>query len=409
MMDFHDSPQEAAFRAEARAWLRSNAPKHELASNEPYDEAKLVARGRSWQRCKADGGYAAILWPPELGGRGGTAIEEVIFAEEEGRYHIPTGPFIGIGLQMAVPTVMAHGTPEQVARLASPTLRGEYTWCQLFSEPGAGSDLAGVRTRAIRDNDGWIVNGQKVWSSWAHHADWAILLARTDPTIPKHRGLTFFVLDMRTAGIEVRPIRQISGKSDFNETFLTDVRIPDTNRIGPIGGGWKCAMTTLMSERVGSGTDMGDGLALSTLIEMARSIPRDGRSSLEDASVRRKISRWYAQEQGLKYFGARLLTQVSKGRPLGAEAALAKLVYASKLQEMACFAMELQEFAGVFAAPLNSPQANVFNAYFWSAAMRIAGGADEILRNQIAERILDLPGEIRADRDVPFDQLPAAR
>jgi alkylation response protein AidB-like acyl-CoA dehydrogenase len=408
-MDFHDSPQEAAFRAEARTWLRANAPKFEIRPNEPYNETKLVAGGRAWQRCKADAGFAAILWPRELGGRGGTAMEDVIFEEEERKYHIPTGPFIGIGLRMGIPTVMAHGTPEQVARLTGPTLRGEYTWCQLFSEPGAGSDLAGIRTRAVRDGDGWVLNGQKVWSSWAHHADWAILLARTDPSVPKHKGLTFFVLDMKTAGIEVRPIRQISGKSDFNETFLTDVRIPDTNRVGAVGAGWKCAMTTLMNERVSSGEEGGDVFNLSSLFEMARAVPRHGAPAINDSNVRQKLSRWYAQEQGLKYFRARLLTQVSKGRPLGAEAALAKLVYAKKLQETTSYAIELQEYAGAVGAPLNQAQSGVFDAYFWSAAMRIAGGADEILRNQIAERVLGLPGEIRADKDVPFDQLTTER
>jgi len=404
-MDFRDSAQEAAFRIEARAWLTASAPEFEIRANEPYDEARLVERGRAWQHCKAAAGFAAILWPRALGGRGGTAMEDVIFEEEEHKYHLPTGPFIGIGMRMAIPTVMTHGTAEQVARLAGPTLRGEYTWCQLFSEPGAGSDLAGIRTRAARDGDSWVVNGQKVWSSWAHYGDWAILLARTDPTVPKHRGLTFFVLDMKTPGIEVRPIRQISGKSDFNETFLTDVRIPDANRVGAVGAGWKCAMTTLMNERVGSGEDAGDVFSLSNLIAIARTVERHGKPAIDDSSVRQKISRWYAQEQGLKHFRARLLTEVSKGHPLGAEAALAKLVYAKKLQETTRFAIELQGYAGAVGAPLNTAQADVFAAYFWSAAMRIAGGADEILRNQIAERVLGLPGEIRTDKETPFDQL----
>lgn len=408
-MDFHDSAQEAAFRAEARAWLAANAPEFEIRANEPYDEVRLVERGRTWQHRKAAAGFAAILWPRELGGRGGTAMEDVIFDEEERKYHIPTGPFIAIGMRMAIPTVMTHGSTEQVTRLAGPTLRGDYTWCQLFSEPGAGSDLAGIRTRAVRDGDNWVVNGQKVWSSWAHHADWAILLVRTDPTVPKHRGLTFFVLDMKTPGIEIRPIHQISGKSDFNETFLTDVRIADANRVGPVDAGWKCAMTTLMNERVGSGEDAGDAFPLSDLIAMARAVERRGKPAIDDSSVRQKISRWYAQEQGLKYFRARLLTEISRGRPLGAEAALAKLVYAKKLQETSSFAIELQEYGGAVGAPLNAAQAAVFDAYFWSSAMRIAGGADEILRNQIAERVLGLPGEIRTDKDTPFEQLTTER
>lgn len=408
-MDFNDSPQEAAFRAEVRAWLQKNATAHVLRANEPYDEAKLVERGRAWQRCKADAGYAAILWPREFGGRGGTPMEGVIFEEEERRYAIPTGPFVAIGMSMAIPTMLVHGTREQLSRFAQPTLRGDDLWCQLFSEPGAGSDLAAIRTRAVRDGDAWIVNGQKVWSSWAHHADWAILLARTDPSVPKHRGLTFFVLDMKSPGVEVRRIRQISGKSDFDETFLTDVRIPDSHRIGAVGDGWKCAMTTLMNERVGSADDTNEGLSLQALLAMAQITRVDGMPALEDASVRQQIARWYAQEQGLKYFRARLLTQLSKGGTPGPEAALAKLVYARKLQEKTRFAMQMQEYAGVVGAPLNPAQASVFDAYYWSAAMRIAGGADEILRNQIAERVLGLPGEIRADKDVPFDKLPGGR
>jgi alkylation response protein AidB-like acyl-CoA dehydrogenase len=405
-MDFNDTPEEAAFRGQARDWLRANAPKHELRADEPYDEVRLVERGRAWQLCKAEAGFAAILWPRELGGRGGTAMEEVIFDEEERKYHIPTGPFMVIGMSMAIPTLMTHGTPEQLTALARPTLRGELTWCQLFSEPGSGSDLAGLRTRAVRDGDDWIVNGQKVWSSWAHLADRAILLARTDPSLPKHRGLSFFVLDMKTPGIDVRRIRQISGRSDFNETFLTDVRIPDSNRVGAVGEGWKCAMTTLINERASPLEDTGDQFPLGSLIEMAGSVSRDGKPALADSSVREKLARWYAQERALKHFRARLLTGISRGRPVGAEAALSKLVYARKLQETTRFAMELQEYAGVVSGPANRGQTQVFDAYFWSAAVRIAGGTDEILRTQIAERVLGLPGDVRMDKDLPFDRLP---
>lgn len=408
-MDFNDTAEEAAFRAQARDWLRANAPKHEVRPDEPYDEAKLVAGGRAWQRCKAEAGFTGILWPRELGGRGGTAMEEVIFDEEERKYRIPTGPFIVIGMSMAIPAVMIHGTPEQLSALARPTLQGDITWCQLFSEPGAGSDLAGLRTRAVRDGDDWIVNGQKVWNSWAHLADRAILLARTDPSVPKHRGLSFFVLDMKSPGIDVRRIRQISGRSDFNETFLTDVRIPDSNRVGAVGDGWKCAMTTLLNERASPIEDTGDQFSLSSLIEMARATLRDGKPALGDSSVRQKIAHWFAQERALKHFRARLLTSVSRGRPFGAEAALSKLVYARKLQETTRFAMELQEYAGVVSGPANPTQTRVFDAYFWSAAVRIAGGTDEVLRTQIAERVLGLPSEARTDKDLPFDQLPTGR
>ena len=403
-MDFNDTPQEAAFRAEVRAWLAGNAAEYARPPRAPWSEAEIVARGRAWLRRKAEAGYATITWPKEIGGRGGTPMEAVILGQEEGGYTLPEGPFSKIGVNMACPTIRRHGTAEQYERFAGPTLRGEILWCQLFSEPGAGSDLAGVRTKAVRDGDAWIVSGQKVWSSWAHHADWAILLARTDPGAPKHKGLTFFVLDMKTPGIEVRPIRQINGKSDFNETFLTDVVIPDSCRIGAVGEGWACAMTVLMNERAGSG-----GAAESfarKLVRQAGDTQRDGGSALDSAAVRQKLARWYAEEQGLKYFGYRMLTSLSKGEPPPPSAAMVKLVSATLLQETRAFAMDLDEVGGLFEDEGRPERDEVFLDYLWSSALRIAGGADEILRNQLAERMLGMPGEMRADKDVPFDQLP---
>lgn len=225
-MDFNDTPQEALFRQEARQWLAANAPAFE--KSEGISEAQEVALGKAWQKRLSEGGYAGILLPRQYGGRGATIAEATVFGEEESKYHLAKEAYIGIGLGMALPVIFKHGTPEQIEKFAGPTLRGEMTWCQLFSEPSAGSDLAAVRTRAVRDGNDYVVNGQKVWSSWAHHSDWGILIVRTDPGLPKHKGLTFFVVDMKTPGIEVRPIRQISGASDFNETFLPfDVIVGD--------------------------------------------------------------------------------------------------------------------------------------------------------------------------------------
>lgn len=410
-MDFDDSAEEAKFRAEVRAWLAGVAAEYKTPPAKPYSDAELVARAKAWQRKKADAGYAAILWPKEVGGRAGTRMQHLIFIEEEQRYHIPTGAFVAIGFGMAVPTVMAHGTPEQVKRLAGPTLRGEITWCQLFSEPGAGSDLAGLRTRAVKTGGKWLVNGQKVWSSWAHHADWGIILARTDTSVVKHKGLTFFFVDMKTKGIDVRPIKQISGKSDFSETFLTDVEIPDENRVGAPGDGWKCAMTTLMNERMGSGgPSRASVVGIEALIARAREIETDDGPAITNSAVREKLARWYAIDRGIHYFRYRILTQLSKGQSPGAEAAVPKLASASKQQELCAFAMDLQDLGGLIGdAALNPGQAEFIDDFFWSAAMRIAGGADEILRNQIAERVLGLPGDIRADKDLPFDQLPSGR
>ena len=402
-MDFKDAPQEAAFRAEARAWLAANAPAHVVPDAGRLDDADEVRRGRAWQRALQDGGYAGVLLPKALGGRGGTIVEAVVFGEEESRFNLPKGPYIGIGLGMALPVISKHGTPAQIERHAGPTLLGEMTWCQLFSEPGAGSDLAGVRTRAVRDGDDWVVNGQKVWSSWAHHADYGILVARTDPSVPKHKGLTFFVLDMKTPGIDVRPIRQISGASDFNETFLTDVRIPDSARIGAVGEGWSCCMTVLMGERLNQGG--GERAGIKALIDYAAATPRGGGTALDNGAVRLALATAYAEEQAEKHFQARLRTMVSRGENPGALAAMVKLAYASRLQKTSGLALEVRGLDALAPDPADTASQRIQHDYIWSTALRIAGGADEVLRNQISERVLGMPSEVRADKDVPFDQL----
>jgi acyl-CoA dehydrogenase len=401
-MDFEDTPQEAAYREQVRAWLADHAPAHELTGLGTLSDADTVARGRAWQKTLVDGGYAGILLPKALGGSGGTLGEALIFSEEESRYSLPKGPYVGIGLGMALPVIGKHGTPEQIAKFAAPTLRGELTWCQLFSEPSAGSDLANLRTKAVRDGDDWIVNGQKVWSSWAHLSDWGILIVRTDPKVVKHKGLTFFVVDMKTPGIDIRPIRQISGASDFNETFFTDVRIPDANRIGAVGEGWACAITVLMGERLNAGGHDGP---VRDLIAYAAATPTPEGNALASSYNRLTLAQAYAEERALDQFQDRLRTQVSRGENPGAYASIGKLAFASRYQRLAGFAMELREAAGIAHEPGDEATATIWHDYIWSTALRIAGGADEVLRNQIAERILGLPGEIRADKDVPFDKL----
>jgi alkylation response protein AidB-like acyl-CoA dehydrogenase len=398
-MDFNDTPKEAAFRAEAHAWLAAHAQQFRQTPARALSEAEFIAGARAWQKVKAEAGYAAIRWPRAEGGLDGTPIEEVIFAEEEAHYHAPVGPFVTIGTQLAVPTLRAHATPQQVERFTRPTLYGDLLWCQLFSEPAAGSDLAGLRTRAVRDGDDWVLNGQKVWTSWAHVADWGILIARTDTSVPKHKGLTYFVVDMRTPGIEVRRIRQISGESEFNEVFLTDVRIPDSNRIGAVGDGWKAAMTTLMNERFSVGGESAD---LPQAADLAALLERSGAAGVP---YRLRAAQLLAQEQGLKYFRFRQITALSKGGTPGPIAALGKLVQANVMQEVSRIALDVQGAAGL-APDAGDTAAHKFqHGYFWGAALRIAGGADEILRNQIAERVLGLPGDIRVDKDVPFSQL----
>jgi alkylation response protein AidB-like acyl-CoA dehydrogenase len=393
---------EDAFRAEVRAWLEVNAA--EYREPREWPEQELVDRSFAWQKKKAEAGFGLVTEPPDMGGRGGSGRMAQIFAQEQSRYFTPTFTGQGIGFGMALPTIKKHGTPEQYRRFAEPTIKGEVSWCQLFSEPAAGSDLAGVRTRAVRDGDNWIVNGQKVWSSWAHHARYGILLARTDPTVVKHQGLTFFVVDMRSPGVEVRPIRQITGKSDFNETFLTDVVVPDANRIGAEGEGWACAMTVLMNERNGASDRASvPHDAVVNLIEAARDAGR-----LDSSAVRSKLAQWWVEEQGLKNYGLRIRAATARGETPPPAVAMMKLVSATKMQQSNAFLMDMSEYGGLFSEPDRPEQDDVFFQYLWSSAMRIAGGADEILRNQLAERVLGMPSEPRMDK-VPFNQLPGIK
>ncbi|MET4132933.1 alkylation response protein AidB-like acyl-CoA dehydrogenase [Porphyrobacter sp. MBR-155] len=405
-MDFNDTPEESAFRVRAKAWLAEHAPAHELPRGVVLADSDEADRARAWMRELFRGGWSGLTFPKELGGGGLSGIEAVIFSEEESRYHLPKGPFTSIGTGMALPVIAKHGNDEQRARFIKPTLNGDITWCQLFSEPAAGSDLAALRTKAVQADDGsgdWIVNGQKVWSSFAHLTDWGILVVRTDPTVPKHKGLTFFVVDMATPGIETRPIRQISGMSEFNETFLTDVRIPDANRIGAIGEGWACCMTVLMGERLGSGAHRS---GIEPLLELAGRTPADdGSTMLDDKAIRRALGEALAEEQGERFFQARLRTMVSKGENPGALAGMVKLAYAGRQQKALGIAMELRGMDAIAADPSDEETARLQYDYIYSTVMRIAGGADEVLRNQIAERVLGMPGEVRMDKDVPFEQL----
>lgn len=405
-MDFNDNAQEAAFRAEARTWLAAHAPAHVLTPGIKIPDTEEADRGRAWMRELHAGGWSGLTFPKALGGRGLSGPEAVIFAEEEGKYLLPKGPFTSIGTGMALPVIAKHGTDGQRARFIEATLKGDITWCQLFSEPSAGSDLAALRTKAVRADDGsgdWIVNGQKVWSSWAHLTDWGILVVRTDPTLPKHKGLTFFVVDMKSPGIETRPIRQISGASEFNETFLTDVRIPDANRLGAEGEGWACCMTVLMGERLGSGAHRS---GVEPLIDYAAATPDGhGGTMLDDRAIRQQLAEALAEEQGERFFQARLRTMVSKGENPGALAGMVKLAYAGRYQKTNGLALELRGLAGIAPEAGDTASGDVQYDYIYSTVMRIAGGADEVLRNQIAERVLGMPGEVRMDKDVPFESL----
>jgi alkylation response protein AidB-like acyl-CoA dehydrogenase len=407
-MDFSDTPEEAAFRAAARAFLDANAAAKSNAARTYRSRAfnaEDVAHSKAWQAKKAAAGFAGFHWPKKYGGREGTQMQAIIFAQEEENYLVPPGIF-NQGVGMALPTIMTCGTQAQIDRYARPALFGEEVWCQLFSEPAAGSDLAGLRTRATRDGGDWLINGQKVWTSNAHFSQFAMLVARSNPDAPKHQGLTFFILDMATEGVEVRRIKQISGTSNFCEVFLTDVRIPDSQRLGAVGDGWKVAMTMLANERFTVG--QAEGPDFDDIFRLAKLVMLEDGPAVNDSAVREKLAAWYCQAQGLKYTRLRMQTALSRGKTPGPEASIAKLVSATKLQEIAACGVDLLGQAGAVMDPETAP----FDAWFQHALLyapgkRIAGGTDEILRNIIAERVLKMPADIRVDKDIPFNKIPA--
>jgi len=412
-MDFTDSPEEAAYRAKAIAWLKENAPKFARKDGgsgevgEDDETGQDMKRAKAWQARKAEAGYAQITWPKEWGGGGGTPIESVIFGQEEAKFGVGAGYF-QIGLGMCVPTVMAFADDATKQRFVGPALRGEEIWCQLFSEPGGGSDVAAASTRAIRDGDDWVINGQKVWTSGAHYSDFGIVIVRTNIEAPKHKGLTMFWLDMKSPGIEVRPIHQMSGGSNFNEVYFTDVRVSDKQRLGAIDDGWKVSLVTLMNERLAVGG--GSGLDYSVIMRLARTLQTDKGTPLNDSAFREKLADWYVQSEGLKYTRFRTMTALSRGQTPGPESSIGKIIAAGQLQDLSNSAVELEDQYGIIDDPKLAPLAAAFQGGLLSApGLRIAGGTDEILKNIIAERVLGLPGDIRVDKDVPFKDMPRGR
>ncbi len=412
-MNFDDTPEEAAFRAEVRAWIAANAPHqlHDELASAGFGSGGItsedpMAASKAWQKKKSDAGWACLHWPKEYGGRGATPIERVIWGQEEGVYAALAGIFI-IGHGMCGPTMMAYASEDQKRRYLPPLAAGEEIWCQLFSEPAGGSDLAGLRTKAEKDGEDWLINGQKIWTSGAQYSDYGILITRTDPTVPKHKGLTMFFLDMRSPGVEIRPIKQVNGQSGFNEVYFTDVRIPGAQRLGAVGGGWQVSLTTLMNERLSIGSGMSTGFPelfdLCTRIETANGL------AVDDPAVRSKLATWACRQSGLKYTGFRAISALSRGEIPGPENSIGKLVAGATMQDIAAFALDLQAENGV----INDPAISAANARFQamllrSPATRVEGGTDEILRNIIAERVLGLPADIRVDKDVPFNQIPTS-
>lgn len=406
-MDFKDTAAEAAFRNEVRAWLDANAQRRQHAEEKfgaGLSPQEYLAAAKAWQARKVDAGYAAIAWPKAVGGCGGTPIQQVIYQQEEADFLVPQGVFT-VGMGMALPTVMMWGTPAQQARYLPSGLAGDEIWCQLFSEPVAGSDTGGIRTRAQRRGDGWVIDGQKVWSSNAHCSDWGILLARSDWDKPRTKGLTMFLLDMKSPGVEVRPIHQMSGECEFNEVFLTDVRIPDSLRLGGEGEGWNVMLSTLMHERLSVGGAFPVDLHR-RLIALARQCRWDGKPAVEDARVRARIADAYLSQRGVDLIVMRGLTALSRGGMPGPEMAVTKLVAGKGIQDICSFAQEMAGAEGLLPAEeLDVQWQHIRWMWLMAPGMRLGGGTDEILRNVIAERVLGLPSEVRTDKDVPFREL----
>ncbi|TMD91903.1 MAG: acyl-CoA dehydrogenase [Chloroflexi bacterium] len=379
-MDFSLSPEETRFRDEVRDWLRDNLDDR-IREHVTGDD---IEQRRAWQRRVHEAGFAGVSWPRELGGQGGTLMQEVIVNQEMAAARAPDLVNI-IGLYMAGPTILAHGT----------LLRADEIWCQGFSEPNSGSDLASLRTRAAIDGDDFVVSGQKVWTSFAHVARWCILLTRTDASETAHAGLTYLIVDMHSPGIEVRPLRQITGDAEFNEMYFTDVRVPRANLLGEVGGGWRVAMTTLMHERatLGVGLQVRARIALDALRALARETVVDGVPRSADPLVRQQIAQLSIEVEAMRLNGLRGLTKVLHGEQPGPEGSVNKLMWSELNQRIAETALDLLGPYATLAegderAPLGGRWAH---GYLRSRANSIEGGTSEVLRNILAERVLGLP------------------
>jgi alkylation response protein AidB-like acyl-CoA dehydrogenase len=390
-VDFADSPDDARFRARLHAWLADNRPAR--AERVPHDDVSLAdefAFLRAWQRRLHDAGYVGLLWPREYGGHGAPPTQQAILNEELARVRAPQ-LLNRVGVNNAGPTLIAHGTEDMKRRLLPPMLSGDEVWCQLFSEPNAGSDLAALRTRAERHGDGFHVTGQKVWTSYAQLARWGILLARTDPSAPKHRGLTYFILDMKSPGITVRPLRQITGSTEFSEVFLDAVPVPCAHVIGEVNRGWEIAMTTLAHER-GTGFAFKEQvlarIALEDTMELVR---RTGGAA--DVRLRQEVARGWIDVEVMRLMNCRTLTRLARGEEPGPESSLVKLFWASLTQRLHDLALRTGGPAAELLA--GSPHAvdggRWPQAFLWSRVGAIAGGTSEVQANIIAQRILGLP------------------
>ena len=393
-MDFQFAPQEEAFRQELRSWLEANLP----ADYDPDKFAwEMEAEERfhfqmAWHRKLHEGRWVGIHWPKEYGGRGATLIEQFIFHEELERVHAPR-PANVLGLLMAGPVIMHWGTDEQKKRYLPKILSGEELWCEGLSEPGSGSDLASLQTRAVEEGDSFIVDGQKVWTSWAHRAQFCQLFVRTDADGPKHKGMSCLLVDMKTPGITVRPLVQITGDAEFNEVFFAEARIPKANLLGPKDQGWQVLVTTLMFERSGIGLDLPVDATLQQLLALVPHVEINGKPASADLAVRQKLAQFSIECKAIRYNVLRHLTRRLKGIPPGPEGSVGKLSGSELGLRMAAFATEL---LGVYApltadSPFTVEQGRWARTALGARALTIAGGTSEVQRNIVGERVLGLP------------------
>jgi alkylation response protein AidB-like acyl-CoA dehydrogenase len=394
-MDLTFSETEEAFRRELRTWLVDNVPPGWGTEEFPEPESleEEVRFLVDWQRRLAAGGWVGVHWPREYGGRGATTVENYILQEEFARSRAPE-IINRIGVNLVGPTLIAHGTEAQKQRYLAKILGAEELWCQLFSEPNAGSDLTALRTRAERRGDEWVLSGQKVWTSYAQFARWAICLARTDPAAPKHKGIGYFIVDMQAPGVSVRPLRQMTGSEEFNEVFLEDVRVPAENLIGAPTGGWRIAQTTLAHERGTSPRQLViHRMLLGDLIAVARETPRNGAPASTDPVIRQQLARHFTEVEIMKLNNWRTLTRLLRREPVGPEASVIKLFWSEMSQRMHDTAMELMGPHGLLGG--GSPRAvrrgRLQRSYLYYRAGTIFAGTSEIQRNIIAQRILGLP------------------
>ena len=395
-MDLNDTPELAAYRARVRAWMEQHAAQAPARRGDDSDAERVAAR-RAWQRALAEGGLAAVTWPAEYGGAGRGPLHQVVVNQEIGRAGVP-GVFDFIGVGMLGPTLIAHGSEEQRLRHLGPMLTADEVWCQLFSEPAAGSDLAGIQARARRGDDGaWRLSGQKVWTTNAQYASFGLLLARTNAHVPKHKGLTMFILPMDAEGVTIRPLRQISGEAHFNEVFLDDVHLEAGAEVGPVDGGWAVAMTTLLFERVAIGLG-GEGFGWRA-DRFAHALLED-KAAVHDREVRRRFGEIATDFLALRFTGYRMLTTLERGGIPGPEGALAKVTTIRAATAAGDLLVDVLGPDALDDARLGTLVSDM-------PGLRTAGGSEEILLNMVGERVHGLPPEPRLDKGVPFAELRA--